>query len=92
MWLRAGFRPSVVTPLRAALGKQRQGDLFSWRPAWSTEPVSGQPGLHRKTLSQKNKREQQQNRKEIIKKEEKKKRPHFRARGMAVAAKPDDQS
>jgi hypothetical protein len=38
-----------------ALGKQRQGDLFSWRPAWSTEPVPGQPGLHRETLRGKQK-------------------------------------
>lgn len=37
VWLRAGFRPSVVTPLRAALGKQRQGDLL----------VQGKPDLHR---------------------------------------------
>jgi hypothetical protein len=29
------------------------GGFLSSRPAWSTERVPGQPGLHRKTLSQK---------------------------------------
>jgi hypothetical protein len=31
------------------------GRFLSSRPAWSTEWVPGQPGLHRETLSQKNK-------------------------------------
>jgi hypothetical protein len=31
------------------------GEFLSSRPAWSTECVPGQPGLHRETLSQKNK-------------------------------------
>jgi hypothetical protein len=30
------------------------GGFLSWRPAWSTEWVPGQPGLHRETLSRKN--------------------------------------
>jgi hypothetical protein len=34
--------------------KEAAGSL-SLRPAWSTEGVLGQPGLHRETLSQKNK-------------------------------------
>jgi hypothetical protein len=29
------------------------GRSLSWRPAWSTEKVPGQPGLHRETLSPK---------------------------------------
>jgi hypothetical protein len=29
------------------------GGFLSWRPAWSTEWVPGQPGLHRETLSKK---------------------------------------
>jgi hypothetical protein len=29
------------------------GGILSLRPAWSTEWVQGQPGLHRETLSQK---------------------------------------
>jgi hypothetical protein len=31
------------------------GRFLSSRPAWSTERVPGQPGLHRETLSQKTK-------------------------------------
>ena len=31
------------------------GGSLSWRPAWSTEQVQGQPGLHREPLSDKNK-------------------------------------
>jgi hypothetical protein len=31
------------------------GGFLSSRPAWSTERVPGQPGLHRETLSQKTK-------------------------------------
>jgi hypothetical protein len=31
------------------------GGFLSLRPAWSTEWVPGQPGLHRETLSRKNK-------------------------------------
>jgi hypothetical protein len=34
------------------------GRFLSSRPAWSTEWVLGQPGLHRETLSQKNKNKQ----------------------------------
>jgi hypothetical protein len=33
------------------------GGFLSLRPAWSTELVPGQPGLHRETLSRKNKKE-----------------------------------
>jgi hypothetical protein len=36
------------TPLIPALGRQR---FLSSRPAWSTELVPGQPGLHRETQS-----------------------------------------
>jgi hypothetical protein len=32
------------------------GRFLSSRPAWFTEWVPGQPGLHRETLSQKNKK------------------------------------
>jgi hypothetical protein len=35
------------------------GRFLSSRPAWSTEWVLGQPGLHRETLSRKNKQQQQ---------------------------------
>jgi hypothetical protein len=33
------------------------GGFLSLRPAWSTEQVPGQPGLHRETLSGKNKKQ-----------------------------------
>jgi hypothetical protein len=33
--------------------KAEAGGFLSLRPAWSTEQVLGQPGLHRETLSQK---------------------------------------
>jgi hypothetical protein len=33
------------------------GGFLSSRPAWSTEWVPGQPGLHRETLSRKNKKQ-----------------------------------
>jgi hypothetical protein len=45
-------------PLISVLGKQRQaGEFLSSRPAWSTKykVSSGQPALHRETLSQKKK-------------------------------------
>jgi len=34
------------------------GEFLSSRPAWSTKWVPGQPGLHRETLSEKNKTKQ----------------------------------
>lgn len=34
------------------LGKQRQADAESTRPAWSTEWVLGQPGLHTRATQQ----------------------------------------
>jgi hypothetical protein len=48
------------------------GGFLSWRPAWSTEWVPGQPGLYRETLSQKikkqtNKQTKKQPKKNIIK-------------------------
>jgi hypothetical protein len=35
------------------------GGFLSSRPAWSTEQVPGQPGLHRETLSRKTKKTKQ---------------------------------
>jgi hypothetical protein len=40
-----------VTPLIVALGEAEPGRSLSSRPAWSTQWVPGQPGLHRETLS-----------------------------------------
>jgi hypothetical protein len=39
------------------------GEFLSSRPAWSTEGVPGQPGLHRETLSRKTKKQKKQNKK-----------------------------
>jgi hypothetical protein len=36
------------------------GRFLSSRPAWSTDRVPGQPGLHRETLSQKKNKKQKQ--------------------------------
>jgi hypothetical protein len=41
--------------------RQRQVDLWSLRPAWSTDWVPEWPGLHRKSLSRKKINKQQQN-------------------------------
>jgi hypothetical protein len=42
------------------------GGFLSSKPAWSTEQVSGQPGLHRETLSQKQKQTNKQTNKQQI--------------------------
>jgi hypothetical protein len=41
----------IVAPLIPAHRRQGQADILHSKPAWSTELVSGQPGLHRETLS-----------------------------------------
>jgi hypothetical protein len=53
----------VVHSFIPSIQEQRQADLYS-RPAWSTEWVPRQPGLHRETLSCKTTTKQKQNRKE----------------------------
>jgi hypothetical protein len=40
------------------------GGFLSSRPAWSTKSVPGQPGLHRETLSRKNKQTNKQTNKQ----------------------------
>jgi hypothetical protein len=42
------------------------GEFLSSRPAWSTEWVPGQPGLHRETLSRKKKTKKQTNKQKRI--------------------------
>jgi hypothetical protein len=42
------------------------GGFLSSRPAWSTELAPGQPGLHRETLSQKNKKTKQNKTKKCV--------------------------
>jgi hypothetical protein len=49
------FRRAVGALNRWAISPAPAGRFLSSRPAWSTEWVPGQPGLHRETLSQKNK-------------------------------------
>ena len=53
------------------------GVFQSLRPAWSTEWVPGQPGLHRETLSRKTKQNKTKN-KNKQKKKKMKKTPHMK--------------
>jgi hypothetical protein len=46
----------VVHAFNASSWEAEAGRFLSSRPAWSTEWVPGQPGLHRETLSQKKKK------------------------------------
>jgi hypothetical protein len=45
----------VVHTFSPGTWEAEAGGFLSWRPAWSTEWVPGQPGLYRETLSQKTK-------------------------------------
>jgi hypothetical protein len=45
----------VAHAFKPSTRKAEAGGFLSSRPGWSTEWVSGQPGLHRETLSQKTK-------------------------------------
>lgn len=42
----------MVHAFNSTLGRERQVDLLSSRPACSIELDSGQPGVHKETLSQ----------------------------------------
>jgi hypothetical protein len=48
------------------------GGFLSWRPAWSTESVPGQPGLHREIMSRKKKKKKKKEKKRKKRKEKKK--------------------
>jgi hypothetical protein len=48
-------RAVVAHTFNPSTWEAEAGGFLSSRPAWSTEWVSGQPGLHRETLSQKKK-------------------------------------
>jgi hypothetical protein len=50
----------VVHAFNPSTQEAEAGGFLSSRPAWSTEQVPGQPGLHRETLSQKQQQQQQQ--------------------------------
>jgi hypothetical protein len=42
------------------------GEFLSLKPAWSTEWVPGQPGLHRETLSKKKKKKKKKKNEDIM--------------------------
>jgi hypothetical protein len=50
------YRLSVVAhAFNPSTWEAEAGEFLNLRPAWSTERVPGQPGLHRETLSRKSK-------------------------------------
>jgi hypothetical protein len=51
----------VTHTFNPSTSETEAGGFLSSRPAWSTKCVPGQPGLHRETLSQKNKTNKQTN-------------------------------
>jgi hypothetical protein len=57
--LKHGFKQGAVAhAFNPSTREAEAGGFLSLRPAWSTEWVPGQPGLHRETLSRKNKTKQ----------------------------------
>jgi hypothetical protein len=54
----AKSRAVVAHTFNPSTWEAEAGRSLSSRPAWSTEWVSGQPGLHRETLSQKKKKKE----------------------------------
>jgi hypothetical protein len=57
---------AVVAPaFNPSTWKAEAGGFLSSRPAWSTERVLGQPGLHRETLSRETKNKKQKTKKRI---------------------------
>jgi hypothetical protein len=55
-------RAVVAHAFNPSTREAEAGGFLSSRPAWSTEWVPGQPGLHRETLSQKKKRKKERKR------------------------------
>jgi hypothetical protein len=53
----------VVHAFRPSIWKAEAGRFLSSRPAWTTEWVPGQLGLHRETLSQKRKKKKEKRKK-----------------------------
>jgi hypothetical protein len=47
----------VVYAFNSSTWEAEAGGFLRSRPAWSTKRVPGQPGLHRETLSLKNKKQ-----------------------------------
>jgi hypothetical protein len=60
----AASRAVVAHASSPSTQEAEAGGFLSLRPAWSTEWVPGQPGLHRETLSWKNKTNKQTNKKD----------------------------
>jgi hypothetical protein len=73
------YKPAMVAhAFNLSTWEAEAGEFLSSRPAWSTEWVPGQPGLHRKTLFQKKKqtnKKQKQKTKTKNKNKNKKKQP-----------------
>ena len=46
----------VVLTFNPSTWEAEAGGFLSWRPAWSTERVPGQPGLHKKPCLKKRER------------------------------------
>jgi hypothetical protein len=56
-YLKLLCKPSVVAhAFNPSTWEAEAGGFLSSRPAWSTEQVPGQPGLHKETLSCKTKK------------------------------------
>jgi hypothetical protein len=47
----------VAHTFKTSTQEAKVGGSLSLRPAWSTEKVPGQPGLHRETMCQKKKKQ-----------------------------------
>ena len=61
LWLTRRAQPGMLAhAFDPSTWEAEAGRFLSLRPAWSTKWVSGQPGLHRETLSQKNKQTNKQ--------------------------------
>jgi hypothetical protein len=59
-WLKKQQRQAVVAhAFNPSTWEADAGRFLSLRPAWSTERVPGQPGLHRENLSRKTKNQNQ---------------------------------
>jgi hypothetical protein len=64
MILALGGEPGVVAhAFNPSTWEAEAGGFLSSRPAWSTEQVPGQPGLHRETLSRKTKKKKKKKKK-----------------------------